>query len=154
MASTSFHHHTRVRGNVSNFCCSCIRMMMPEEKGENCPDFVLSITWAVRTLGLHWLDGQQTAEFEVLNHRELLQTLDVHKSRENTQVDLVRREWSIKIGPVSTPPSTLMEQRGEAVHSNITAAVSWTEGAGGSFCFKTRKITGKKCKCLHTARPL
>lgn len=38
---------------------------------ENCRDFGLSVVSRLR-----WLDGQQAAEFEVLNHRKLLQTLE------------------------------------------------------------------------------
>lgn len=38
---------------------------------ENCRDFGRSVVSRLR-----WLDGQQAAEFEVLNHRKLLQTLE------------------------------------------------------------------------------
>lgn len=51
---------------------------------ENCWDFGLSIVYAVRGSRLHWLDGQQAAEFEVLNHREFLQTLEMEREKTGT----------------------------------------------------------------------
>lgn len=38
---------------------------------------VFSILYAVGGSRLHWLDGQQAAKFEVLNHGEFLQTLEM-----------------------------------------------------------------------------
>lgn len=53
---------------------------------ENCRDFGLSIVCAVGGSRLHWLDGQQAAEFEVLNHWEFLQTLEIEGwEREKTR---------------------------------------------------------------------
>lgn len=44
---------------------------------ENCWDFGISIVCVAWASRLCWLDGQQATEFEVLNHRELLQTLEM-----------------------------------------------------------------------------
>ncbi len=50
---------------------------------ENCWDFGRSTVYAASASRLRWLDGQQAAKFEVLDHRKLLQTL--RTGRENRE---------------------------------------------------------------------